>query len=93
MSETDPYAAPDVEEANPEAVKANEEAAKNEEATPVVATAPEQAPVEDSVPEGPIHTVLDWVGDDKSRAQAALSAEEAGQKRTTLVAKLNAIID
>ena len=37
------------------------------------------------VPDGTIGDVLAWVGDDPSRAEAALTAELAGKRRKTLV--------
>lgn len=83
MSDTDPYAAA---EAAPNALEAR-----------VFDTAPE--PVEDApeatteaVPEGPAKDVLAWVGEDLARAEQALEAEKAGQKRSTLMTKLDAII-
>jgi hypothetical protein len=48
---------------------------------------------DDDVPEGSIDTVLAWVGDDPGRAQQALDAEQAGQQRTTLITKLEAIVE
>lgn len=91
MSDTDPYAAP--EESSAPVV---------EVAAPVVdsfdqpvAEKPIEAPVteEQGVPEGSIKEVLAWVGDDATKAQAALDAENAGDTRTTLVSKLEAIIN
>lgn len=43
-----------------------------------------------SVPDGSAKDVIDWVGDDRDRARAALDAEQAkgDDARTTLVAKL-----
>jgi len=82
MSDTDPYAAPVAEEA-----------------AFVVPTPAEpeavEAPVteEISVPEGSIKTVLAWVGDDATKAQAALDAESKGEKRTSLITKLESIIN
>lgn len=88
MSDTDPYAGPVVENAR--------ETAPEKEETPVETpvTAPDEPVVETSeVPEGSIKTVLEWVGDDKDRAQSALDAEKAGQERSTLISKLEEIID
>jgi hypothetical protein len=45
----------------------------------------------EEVPAGTIQDVLDWVGDDPTRAQAALDAERAGANRSTLIDKLAAI--
>jgi hypothetical protein len=44
-----------------------------------------------TVPDGTVQDVLDWVGDDPGRAQEALDAEQAGQARSTLIARLEAI--
>ncbi len=94
MSETDPYAAP--EETSAPAV----EYAKVLTPAPIVdsfdqpvAEKAVEAPVteEQSVPEGSIKEVLAWVGDDAAKAQSALTAEKSGEKRTTLITKLNAI--
>lgn len=85
MSETDPYAAPNaptVLDANGPAVSA---APVEAQAAPVVEDAPE-------VPEGSIKTVLAWVGDDKTKAQAALDAEQDGQQRSTLIKELEDIL-
>lgn len=93
MSETDPYAAPDAP---------NVETAKELKAAPVVdsfdqpvAGKPVEAPVteEATVPEGSIKEVLAWVGDDATKAQAALDAEKTGEKRTTLISKLESVIN
>lgn len=46
---------------------------------------------EEAVPDGTIDDVMDWVGDDRSRASRALTAERAGQNRTTLISRLEAI--
>lgn len=46
---------------------------------------------DEAVPDGTIDEVMDWVGEDPSRASRALSAEKAGQNRQTLLAKLEAI--
>lgn len=58
-----------------------------------VAVAMVAAPVEpegDEPPDGTIEEVKAWVGDDPDRAQAALTAEESGQERQTLIAWLEA---
>lgn len=78
MSDTDPYAGPVVEEAR---------------VVVPVETAPEAPAKEEVVPEGPAKEVLAWVGTDKTRAALALKAEKSGQKRSTLVTKLNAVIE
>jgi hypothetical protein len=45
------------------------------------------------VPEGPAARVLEWVGDDRERASAALAAEKSGQARKTLIAKLEGLLE
>lgn len=75
MSDTDPYAAPVVEEVPAE--------------TPLEASV--TAKIE--VPEGSVKKVLDWVADDATKAQAALDAEIAGENRSSLISKLNAILN
>jgi hypothetical protein len=37
----------------------------------------------DDIPGGTVAEIVDWVGDDPARAQAALDAEYAGANRTT----------
>jgi len=44
-----------------------------------------------TVPGGTITEVLDWVGDDPARAQAALDAERDGANRSTLISQLESI--
>lgn len=44
------------------------------------------------VPVGSVAEVLEWVGDDKERAQRALETEEAGHKRKTLVKQLKDMV-
>lgn len=94
MSDTDPYAAPD---SGPNVLDADsgetyvspvETPEEAPEAAPVAVETPEEL----DVPEGSIKTVLAWVGDDKSKAEAALDAEKDGQKRTTLVKELEEIL-
>lgn len=70
----------------------NEAVATENETEPVQATSA-PAPSEDSVPEGPAAEVLEWVGDDKDRAKAALEAEEAGQQRVGLTKKLKELAE
>lgn len=53
-------------------------------------TTTDKAP--EAVPEGSAAEVLAWVGSDDDRAVAALSAEEAGKKRKTLIKALEEII-
>lgn len=83
MSETDPYMAvytPTVEEAKTETVEAPQE--------------PVEVPVVDAivVPEGSVKKVLEWVSGDRTKAQAALDVEAAGDQRSSLISKLNAIL-
>ncbi|QFG12214.1 Hypothetical Protein OBI_RACECAR_86 [Arthrobacter phage Racecar] len=89
MSDTDPYyAGPNIIEADSTVVNEPAPAAKEAEAP---APAVENQKLE--VPEGTAATVLEWVDGDPVAAQAALDAEQAGQKRTTLINKLKAIIE
>lgn len=75
----------------------NVEVAKTDVAVEVVEAPVEavEAPVteEQTVPEGSIKDVLGWVAEDPTKAKAALDAENAGEKRKTLVKELNAILD
>lgn len=83
MSDTDPYMAPEVEEVAAPAPKAVEPEAV-------------AAPVTDEivVPEGSIKNVLAWVGEDATRAQKALDAEnDSDDPRSSLVTKLESIIN
>lgn len=57
---------------------------------------PVEAPAADDaqVPDGTVHEILDWVGDDPARAQAALEAEQAKDTpRISLVEPLQALSD
>lgn len=88
MSDTDPYMAPDaphVEEAKYAVVSVDQK----------VSEKPVEAPVteDQKAPEGSIKEVLAWVGDDVTKAQIALKAEKSGEKRTTLISKLEAVIN
>lgn len=86
MSETDPYAAPTVEYAKvftepaPEVVEAIVVEAQEAPVTPELV-----------VPEGSIKKVLEWVGDDVTKALKALEVERAGEQRSTLISKLEAL--
>ena len=86
MSDHDPYA-PVVQEAK----------VFDKPAEPAPAPVETEPEVEEAythdVPDGSAKEVLGWVGDDKDRAAAALAVEEEGQKRSTLITKLTAIID
>lgn len=86
MSDTDPYAdpsAPAVEEARTLEAPAED--------APVEA---QDAPVTEELtaPEGSIKDVLAWVGDDRTKAQVALDAETAGDKRKTLIKELSEVL-
>lgn len=76
MSDTDPYMAQDA------VVE-----------TPVVEAPAPEAPEStvEAAPEGSIKEVLAWVGTDATRAQTALDAEKAGEKRVSLISKLEAL--
>lgn len=95
MSDTDPYAAPEPSAPAVEVAKVFAPAPIVDSFDQTVAETPVEAPVteEQSVPEGSIKAVLAWVGDDATKAQTALSVEKTGEKRTTLINKLDAIIN
>lgn len=81
MSDTDPYAAP--------------EWIVTEEARDVSESAEAETPEEavEGVPTGSIKVVLAWVGDDAEKAQKALDAELTGDQRSSLISKLEEIIN
>jgi hypothetical protein len=91
MSDTDPYAAkeytPAVEYANYDSF--DQAPAETPAEKPVEAPVVEEA----TVPEGSIKDVLGWVGDDSTKAQQALNAEEAGEGRKTLISQLKNLIN
>lgn len=88
MSDIDPYApAVEAPRFNVTPDKKSEEQAPAEK--PVDAPQTEEI----AIPEGSIKEVLRWVGEDSTKAQAALDAENKGEKRSTLVTKLEAIIN
>jgi hypothetical protein len=90
MSETDPYAAPVSEEAKFDTTEAPYAGVTETPAVQPV-NVPQQADL--TVPEGSIKNVLGWVGDDRTKAQAALDAEnKADDPRSTLVSKLEDIL-
>lgn len=95
MSDTDPYAAkeytPNVEHAKYDSF--DQTAVEAPAETP--AEKPVEAPVteEATVPEGSVKDVLGWVGDDATKAQAALDAEEAGEGRKTLISQLKNLLN
>lgn len=97
MSDTDPYyAGPAVEVARNSSKKEEVDTPKaNVEEVPEVSEEAVESPEkpELSVPEGTIKKVLEWVGDDEQKAQAALNAEVDGENRTTLVNKLKEILE
>lgn len=47
----------------------------------------------ETVPDGTGPEILEWVGTDVERAVEALSAEEAGKKRKTVIKALEEIIE
>lgn len=85
--DVDPLPVVDTFQPAPEPVQV--EAKTNE--PELVETAPPAPVIE--VPEGPAARVLEWVGDDRERASAALEAEKAGAGRKTLIGKLQAILE
>ncbi len=48
----------------------------------------ERLPDDDQVPVGTADDILAWVGSDETRRAAALTAEQAGKNRKTLITKL-----
>lgn len=48
---------------------------------------------ESKPPTGTVEDVLDWVGDDLSRAEAALDAELEGKGRSTLIDSLESMLE
>lgn len=91
MSDTDPYAA---KESAPAVEYAQYDSF--DQATPETpAEQPVEAPVveEATVPEGSIKEVLGWVGEDATKAQQALNAEESGEGRKTLISQLKNLIN
>lgn len=71
--------------------KRNTEEAVVEET--VVETPETEETASNEVPDGTIKEVLDWVGEDVDRAVEALTAEEAGERRKTLIKSLEEIIE
>lgn len=71
--------------------KRNTEEAVVEET--VVETPETEETPSNEVPDGTIKEVLDWVGEDADRAVEALTAEEAGERRKTLIKALEEIIE
>jgi len=88
MSDHDPFAPP----SGPNVEVAKDFTPVETVEAPVEAV---EAPVteEQTVPEGSIKDVLGWVGEDPTKAKAALDAETSGEKRKTLVKELTAILD
>lgn len=106
MSDTDPYAPPEEPKASsdevPEekTVEAQEYPSNEAESQPEAETSgasesePEAAPDDEEVPEGTVNATLEWVGDDKDRAQRALDKEKASDDpRVTLIRELEDILD
>lgn len=58
----------------------------------VVEPVAQPAPAPETSAEGTIKDVLAAVGEDPTKAAAALETEKAGENRTTLVSKLEAIV-
>jgi hypothetical protein len=87
MSAHDPYA--------PVSKPAVEEADASVTLPEATAVEAQEAPQteEPTVPEGSIKDVLSWVGEDPTKAQIALDAENSGEKRKTLIKELNVILD
>jgi hypothetical protein len=84
MSKSDPYAAPDVYDVPAKAVASQEpvEVTTTSEETP-------DNPPQLQVPEGSIRELLEWVGDDTTKAESALEAEHKREKpRKSLIADL-----
>jgi hypothetical protein len=54
-----------------------------------------EAPAEpgEQVPDGTISEVLAWVGEDQDRARAAIAAEQEGRVRSTLINKLEQVLE
>lgn len=61
---------------------------------PEVLATVEEVEVDDSleVPVGSVAEVLEWVGEDKERAQLALETEKAGHERKTLLKQLKDLV-
>lgn len=51
----------------------------------------EEVKADSEVPTGTTKDVLAWVGNDPEKAKLALAAEEKGEKRSTLITKLNEV--
>ena len=85
MSDTDPYYSGPVVEVAKVVASFDQPVAEKPVEAPVA--------VEEAVPEGSIKAVLAWVGDDAAKAQSALTVEKSGEKRSTLLSKLEAIIN
>jgi hypothetical protein len=91
LSDTDPYAGPDVYYPPVEVTapaETAEESVEAIEALTAVETAPPVVDAADEVPTGTIAEILAWVGTDRDRAARALAAEAAGQNRKSLVKNL-----
>lgn len=71
----------------PEAIEEGEEVVEAR----AEAVAASEDPAVSEVPEGSIKDVLAWVDGDPAKAKLALEAEEKGEKRSTLITKLNEV--
>lgn len=91
MSDTDPYAAPE----NEPTVEYSKFDSFDQAVVETPAEQPVEAPVveEATVPEGSIKEVLGWVGEDTTKAQQALDAEESGEGRKTLISQLKNLLN
>lgn len=87
MSKTNPYASPKKKTATEP--KPAEETVSPIEVKSLSATVEAKS---EEVPVGTVDEILNWVGDDKDRAKAALKAEKSGKKRKSLIEELNDII-
>jgi hypothetical protein len=93
LSDTDPYAGPNVyyppaEVTVEEPVETADDSEKAVEELTAIETAPPVSDTEDEVPTGTIAEILAWVGTDRDRAARALAAEQAGQNRKSLLKNL-----
>lgn len=76
-----------VEVAPVEVIETVPEVVEPKKESVVVETVPE------TVPEGKVDDILAWVGTDVDRAVEALTAEEVGARRKTLIKALEEIIE
>jgi hypothetical protein len=93
LSDTDPYAGPNVyyppvEVTVEEPVETADESAEAVEELTAIETAPPVSDAAAEVPTGTIAEILAWVGTDRDRAARALAAEQSGQNRKSLLKNL-----